>query len=141
MVRVLKILSIALAFGLTIYITSYVTSYVAGLPESNCVTAPMSESWSADRVFKATVLKKECNSGESRFYSVRFDNGKWFLVTNIENDNEYSLPPTPPVIRWVAPERLEITMLTTALKGSLERRLDGFTIIRIFQPAHEDGRG
>jgi hypothetical protein len=42
--------------------------YVARLPESNCASKSIGTFWNADRAFKATLLEKDCNAGETLFY-------------------------------------------------------------------------
>ncbi len=54
-------------------VTAYVTHWITAGPEQYCKTTSTAESWAPDRAYKATVFKKDCNSGESIFYSVRVD--------------------------------------------------------------------
>jgi hypothetical protein len=83
------------AFALTII----VTAYIAGLPDSNCVAGPVSELWSGDHLFKATILRKTCLHGEAFTYSVRIDKPNtptrgWFFTLGIEKMTTSSRHPT-----------------------------------------------
>jgi hypothetical protein len=114
-------------------ITIYVTSYVSRLPESNCVTGPVSQMWSSDHLYKATLLEKNCLHGEAFFYSVRIDKpntstGGWFFTEEIEGDG--NLPPSP-VMRWTA-HKLEIEILAKSTSGSIEHREGDLTVIRSY---------
>jgi hypothetical protein len=83
MKRWIKLVAVIFAFALTIFLTSYVSR----LPESNCVTQPISSSWSNDRAYKATLLRKDCNLSKTAFYSVRIDKpDDWFLGIDLEED-------------------------------------------------------
>lgn len=119
-----------------IAVTVYTTSYLARLPESNCSTSPVSELWSEDRVYKATILMKDCNMGETIFYSVRVDayppppRRGWFTKREIDNDER---PSEPPAVRWEAPRTLLIEMKTRTLVGSMREHVgDDLTIVRVF---------
>ena len=68
--RWMKFVALVLAFSFAIYLTSYISR----LPESNCTTRRVSKSWSSDRAYNATLLRKECNLGETAFMMV------WQLV-------------------------------------------------------------
>jgi hypothetical protein len=98
--------------------------YVARLPESNCASKSIGTFWSADRAFKATLLEKDCNAGETLFYSVRIDayspplHGSWFLPGYVlEGDQDW--PRTVPAVRWTTPRQLEVEVNTNALAGSI----------------------
>ena len=88
MSKLMKLALILCGFVLTIY----VTSYVSRLPESNCTTAEISHLSSSDQAYKATLLKKGCNVGETHFFSVKIDKSPtltdrgWFLIQNISQD-------------------------------------------------------
>jgi hypothetical protein len=119
-----------------IAVTAITTSYFAGLPESNCLTSPVSELWSEDRVYKATVLLKDCNKGETIFYSVRVDffppppRGGWFTRREINDDER---PLEAPDVRWEAPRTLLIQMKTRTLGGSMREHVgDDLTIVQNF---------
>jgi hypothetical protein len=120
---VLLLCCVALAF--------YLISYISRLPESNCTTAPISDVWSSDRAYQATLLKKSCNSGETIFYSVRIDKpGAWCLRMEIEQD------PSPdqafePTMTWNS-RRLEIDVPSSTLSGSIDRRENDLTIVRSY---------
>ena len=120
------------AFAFTIYITSYISR----LPESNCVTRPIADVWSSGHLYEARLLKKDCNQGETVFFSVRIDNpntptGGWFFVEQVEEDPGSF---TPPTVKWVS-HRLEIKIAAQTIIGSIERRIGDLTVIRLY-----DGR-
>jgi hypothetical protein len=98
--------------------------YVARLPESNCASKSIGTFWNADRAFKATLLEKNCNAGETLFYSVRIDayspplHGSWFLPGyQLEGDQDW--PRSVPAVRWTTPRQLEVEVNTDALVGSI----------------------
>jgi hypothetical protein len=127
--RWIYIVLLVVAFVLTIYITSYISR----LPESNCVTGPISAIWSSDHLYKATLLKKDCDDGETVFFSVRIDKpntptGGWFFVQLVEEDPESF---TPPIIKW-ASHKLEIEIPAEMMTGSIERRIGDLTIARLY---------
>ncbi len=129
MKRWIYIVFLFVAFVLTIYITSY----VARLPESNCVTRPISAVWSSDHLYEATLQKKDCNRGETVFFSVRIDKpntptGGWFFVQQVEGDPDSF---TPPTIKWVS-HKLEIEIVAKTLIGSIERRVGDTTVVRLY---------
>ena len=128
-------------FGL-IAIAVYVTSYVARLPESNCSTSLVSELPSEDQAYNATVLVKDCNLGETIFYSVRIDarsplqHRGWFTTYEIEDDER---PDGPPELRWEAPRTLVIERSTRTLAGSIRRHIgDDLTLVRNFRAKAPD---
>ena len=129
MKRWIYIVLLFAAFVLTIYITSYVSR----LPESNCITRPISAVWSRDHLYEATLLKKDCNQGDTFFFSVRIDKpntptGGWFYVQQVEEDpNSF----TPPSIKWVS-HKLEIEIVAKMLTGSIERRVGDITVVRLY---------
>jgi hypothetical protein len=126
------------AFAMTIY----VTSYVSRLPESNCDTAPVTHIWSSDHKYEATLLRKDCNRGETLFYSVRIDKpdpnplGGWFLIEDIQTD-PYPNISALPVMKWTA-HRLEIEIAAHALSGEFDRREGDLTVTRryVSAPSH-----
>jgi hypothetical protein len=124
MKMVAKIIVLVVVFVLTIY----VTSYISRLPESNCTTKPIGSQWSGDRTYKSTLLKKDCNSGETTFYSVRIDKQTtasdrgWSLVEDLEAD-PYPEDSAVPTMNWY-PHRLEISVRAKTLSGSVTYRLE-----------------
>jgi hypothetical protein len=117
-------------------VTIIVTSYVSRLPESNCATSPASELWSGDHLYKATLLRKDCNRGEAFFYSVRIDKantptGGWFFTKEIEVDGTDLPMPPPPTMRWTG-HRLEIEIQAVSLSGSFEHRQGDLTLVRAY---------
>jgi hypothetical protein len=119
------------AFALTII----VTAYIAGLPDSNCVTGPVSELWSGDHLYKATILRKNCLRGEAFSYSVRIDKpntptGGWFFTQDIEKDDDQIVPP-PPALKWTA-HQLDIAIPNNAISGAITRREGDLTIVRSY---------
>jgi hypothetical protein len=132
-----KLSALVAVVGLTAYITHWITLG----PEQYCRTTSTSESWSPDRAYKATVLKKDCNLGESTFYSVRVDafslpeRMAWFTTRELEAD-VWPEAPLPPDLGWSTPRQLEITMTTTTLGGRVYEHVgDGLTIVRIYNAA------
>jgi hypothetical protein len=127
MKRFAKFIVLAFAFALAIYLTSYVSR----LPESNCTTGPVSSSWSSDHVYKATLLKKDCNLYETTFYSVRIDKpDAWFLRIEVEED-PYPAQASEPVVKWDL-HKLEIDIPARTLFGSIERRERDLTVVRTY---------
>jgi len=119
-----------------IALTAYASSYIARLPESNCHTTPVSDLWSDDRAYKATVLVKNCNLDETIFYSVRIDAYSpplrlgWSTHEVIESDER---PFEVPTVRWKEPRTLAIEMETKTLRGSIELHVgDDLTIVRTY---------
>lgn len=135
-----KISAVILALGVTAYISHRMTLG----PEAYCETSSIAESWAPDRAYKATVFKKDCNLGESIFYSIRVDafsppeRMAWFTVRELEND-AWPAPPELPKVTWSAARQLEIVSGTKTLGGQLsELAGDNLTIIRIFSPLTPD---
>jgi hypothetical protein len=103
MKRWIKFAAFVFAFALAIYLTSYISR----LPEANCTTGPVSSLSSGDHVYKATLLKRDCNLGETAFYSVRIDSpGEWFPSVAIEED-PYPTQAVEPTMKWDS-HKLEI---------------------------------
>ena len=122
-----KFIALVVAFSFAIYLTAYISR----LPESNCTTRQVSKSWSADHAYNATLLRKECNLGETAFYSVRIDRpGIWFLSEEIEED-PYPAPAVGPTMKWDS-HRLEINIPAQNFIGSIERREGDLTIVRSY---------
>jgi hypothetical protein len=134
--RAAKRIGMSIALIGAFIITIYVTEYVARLPESNCTSSPISSLWSSDHTYKATLLKKDCNLGETIFYSVRLDkpstrtDREWFFVEEIEAD-PYPAETPPPEMKWDL-HRLEIDTAAEMLSGAMERREGDLTLIRSY---------
>jgi hypothetical protein len=133
MKRLIIVAVLIAVFALTIY----VTAYIAGLPDSNCITEPVVQTWSGDHLYKATILRKNCLRGEAFSYSVRLDKpntptGGWFFTQNIEKDNDQITPP-PPAIKWTA-HRLDIAIPSNQISGSIARREGDLTVVRSYVP-------
>ena len=111
-----------------------------GRGETNCKTVTVATSWSPDRVYEASLLEKNCNMGESLFYSLRMDalpqpGRRGWLVTGYELENDLDHPASPPAMKWATPRRLEIDVVTRTLAGSLERSVgDDLTVVRRYVP-------
>jgi hypothetical protein len=127
------------ALALTVVLTQRITIWLTAGPEQYCKTAATEESWAPDRTYKATVLKKDCNMGESISYSVRLDalstpeRREWFTVRQLETDAPY---PSSPTLSWITPQQLEITMATGTLDGRLTEQVDDHLVVtRIFKAA------
>jgi hypothetical protein len=119
------------AFALMIKITAY----IAGLPDSNCITEPVSRTWSADHLYEATILRKNCLRGEAFSYSVRIDKtttptGGWFFTQQIEKDDDQIVPP-PPALKWTA-HQLDIEIPNNAISGAITRREGDLTVVRSY---------
>ena len=122
-------------FGLTIF----VTSWISRLPESNCTTSQLSQSQSPDHVYNAALLEKNCNKGETWFYSVRIEAHSppsqfaWVSTVDLDNDDPDR---NRPVLAWSGKRRLEITAKTKTLVGELAyHAADDLTVVRKFLPA------
>jgi hypothetical protein len=134
--RIATILAVVIAVWLIVR----VTSYIARLPESNCVTTPASEYFAPDRAYKATVLEKNCNKGETFFYSVRIDgyppplSTAWFIPGfELESDQGGQ---NRPEVHWAAPRRLEVLVKTHALAGTLTNHVgQDLILVRTYEPS------
>jgi hypothetical protein len=100
--------------------------YVARLPESNCSSKPVAESWNADHAFEATLIEKNCTAGETLTYSVRVDahspplHGGWFVPGyGLESGDTGGWPRKIPILRWVTPRALEIVVNTGMIGGTI----------------------
>jgi hypothetical protein len=120
-------------------VTIYITSFIARLPESTCKTTSESVHWTQDRAYKATLLKKSCNLGETLFYSIRIDayspplKRAWFVPAyELENDD---YPDRPPALQWTSPRRLEVAVSTRTTSGTITTNVgDDLTLVRIYRP-------
>jgi hypothetical protein len=124
-----------------INLAAYVSHWATLGPEANCKTSSMAESWAPDHGYKATVLEKDCNLGESILYSVRLDafsppeRTAWFTTRELETDDRAQ----PPELDWSSARQLEITMATRTLGGRLTEHVgDHLTIVRVFSAAKPD---
>ena len=125
----IEFVALACGFALTIYLTSDFSR----LPESNCTTTPVSDLWSSDNSYKATLLKKNCNLSETVFNSVRIDKlGAWFLMIEIEQ-NPYPAQAFEPAMNWDS-HKLEIDIPAEKFSGSIERREGDLTVVRSYIP-------
>jgi hypothetical protein len=117
--------------------------YVARLPESNCKTTPISEYFAPDRAYKATVLEKNCNRGETFFYTVRIDayspqlSKAWFNRAELESGLDGQ---NPPVVHWAEPRRVEVLVKTHALAGTLTVHMgqvwgQDLILVRTYEPS------
>jgi hypothetical protein len=122
-----NLVTLAVMFALTIYLTSY----ISGLPESNCTTDPVVSSWSHDQAYEATLLRKDCNLGETVFYSVRVDKpGAWFLRMEIEQGS-FPDQAIEPSMKWDA-HKLQIDIPAGSFSGAIERREGDLTVVRSY---------
>jgi hypothetical protein len=127
MARWIKFAALVFAFALTVYLTSYISR----LPEANCTTGPVSSLWSGDHLYKATLLKKDCNLYETTFYSVRIDKpDAWFLRVEIEED-PYPAQASEPAMKWDL-HKLEIDIPAEHFSGSIARREGDLTVERTY---------
>jgi len=87
-------------------------------------------------LYKATLLKKECNNAETSFYWIKIDklggpaDRKWSLTEPIEQD-PYPTQPSAPRMRWDA-HRLELEIPAKEISGSIERRTEDLTLVRSY---------
>jgi hypothetical protein len=82
-------------------------------------------------VYKATLLKKDRNLGETIFYSVRIDKpDAWFLKIELEED-PYPVQASEPAMKWDL-HKLEIDIPAQTLSGSIERREGDLTVVRTY---------
>jgi hypothetical protein len=125
-------------------VTAYVAHWITAGPEQYCKTTSTAESWAPDRAYKATVFRKNCNLGESIFYSVRVDafsppeRAAWFTTRQLEAD-VWPDRPRPPGLTWSTPRQLEIAVTTRTLGGRLTEHVgDSLTIVRVFDAEEPD---
>ena len=129
MKRWIKFTALVSAFTLTVYLTSYISR----LPDSNCSTRQVSKSWSRDHAYSAALLRKECNLGDTAFYSARIAKpGAWFLKIEVEED-PYPAEAVEPTMTWDA-HRLRIDIPAEKFTGSIERREGDLTVVRSYIP-------
>ncbi len=132
MTRWMKFVALVCCLALAIYLTSY----IARLPESNCTTSSVSDLWSSDHTYQATLLKKDCNLSETIFYSVRIDklaspsSRGWFFKQEIEQD-PYPAQALEPAMKWDS-HRLQIDVPAETMSGSIERREGDLTVVRSY---------
>jgi len=140
--RIAMILGGVGIFGLVVWLgvgTVWLIVYIARLPESNCVTTPVSEYLAPDRAYKATVLEKDCNMRETFFYSVRIDayspplSTAAFFRFELESD---TVEQNPPVVHWAEPRRLEVLVKTHTLAGTLTNHVgQDLILMRTYEPS------
>jgi hypothetical protein len=134
------VVTIAIGFG-AIFVGLIVVAltYVAALPESNCHTSTLSETWSADRAYQAAIQVKDCNAGQTQFYSVRvhahsvpqLPHGGWFATYEVQDDEDN--PYGPPEVHWETPRVLSIDMKTRTLRGSIRQNAgDDLTVVETY---------
>jgi hypothetical protein len=92
-----------------------------------CESSTVGEQWSSDRVYKATLLRKSCNFGETVFYSFRLDftgsktSSGWFISGFDLEIDEY--PQADPEIIWVNSRKVQVLIHTRTLNGTLSRNV------------------
>jgi hypothetical protein len=107
------------------------TWYVARLPDSNCIRHSVSETRSTDPQYSATLTEKNCNVGETLFYSVTIVTPGG-VIRDLPLESDLMRPPSP-TLRWVDPHTLGVTVSTGTLSGVLtEHWADGLTLVRTF---------
>jgi hypothetical protein len=125
----MKFVALVVVFAFAIYLTSYISR----LPDSNCSTRQVSKSWSRDHAYSAALLRKECNLGDTAFYSARIAKpGAWFLKIEVEED-PYPAEAVEPTMTWDA-HRLRIDIPAEKFTGSIERREGDLTVVRSYIP-------
>jgi hypothetical protein len=125
----MKFAALVVVFAFAIYLTSYISR----LPDSNCSTRQVSKSWSRDHAYSAALLRKECNLGDTAFYSARIAKpGAWFLKIEVEED-PYPAEAVEPTMTWDA-HRLRIDIPAEKFTGSIERREGDLTVVRSYIP-------
>ncbi len=103
-----------------------------------CQLTPVGRYASDDGADLATLLKRDCDQGDSIKYFLRLDIGPrraaprgWFSFVELDNDR----PESDPVVSWVKPHTVQVTMSTRTLSGRLvENRGEDITIVRVFAP-------
>ena len=112
-------------------------------PDWNCSINSVGQLWSVDRLFKATILRKSCNLDETVFYSVRLDfvgtpSSPASFIPGIELENDQFTPENP-ILNWSNGHKLEITISTKLMSGTLEDHLNNdLVIIRKYVPSESN---
>lgn len=93
------------------------TWYIAQVPQSNCRTRPITQLASVDPAFSATLLEKDCNSGETLFHllTIRTPLG---IIREMPLESDLMRPPAP-TMQWGEPQQLEVEIPTATLAGTL----------------------
>ena len=112
--------------------------YIARLPDSNCTSQSVYNiSSKDDPAYNATLLEKNCNSGETLFHSLNIISPAG-LIRNLPLESDL-MRPGRPALRWMNPHTLEVVIPTNELTGVLtESWVGGLTVVRTYAPgAHE----
>ena len=113
------------------------TWYFARLPESNCTTHAVLEVRSAESPYRAVLAEKNCNVGETRFYSLTIDT-RGGVVRNLPLESDMMHPPRP-TLQWADPHTLDVRVPTSAISGVMtEHWVEGFTLARTFVPGAKE---
>jgi hypothetical protein len=127
--RVVRIVAIIGLVGVALRFTWY----FARLPESNCSTYAVLEVRSTDQRYVATLLEKNCNAGETFFYSLKLGGPGW-VIPDLPLESDMMHPPRP-TLQWADPHTLGVTVRTNTLSGAVtEHWVDGLTLVRTFAP-------
>jgi len=120
-----------------LWLTVHATWYFARLPESNCTMHSVLEVRSAEPPYRAVLTEKNCNVGETRFYSLTMDT-RAGVVRNLPLESDMMHPPRP-TLRWTDPRTLDVSVPTNAISGAItEHWADGFTLARTFVPGAKE---
>ena len=114
---------IALALLVCGYFLLRVTWYIARLPESNCETRTVEEVPSSDHNYRAVLLQKNCNSGETYFHELTITSPSGVIrALPLEADQMH---PSRPTLSWTAPHVLEVSIPTDKITGALTEQWEG----------------
>jgi hypothetical protein len=114
---------IALAVLAICYFGLPATWYTARLPESNCTTRTVLEAPSTDPTYKAVLLEKSCNSGETYFHELSiFSPAGVIRALPLESDQMH---PAAPTLTWTGAHSLEAAIPSDRLTGELTQQWEG----------------
>lgn len=104
-----------------------------------CELSTLETEFSADKMYKATLLRRNCNLGEPVTYFVRLDyigseSGSGWSIPGFELENdEYSY--VNPELHWINQRKLEVLVHTRTLGGHLTRNIGADLIfVRSYAP-------
>ena len=114
--------------------------YTWGWPNiPGCQLTTVARYPSEDRTDLATILRRDCDSGEHINYFLRLDIGSrrpgpwgWRSTTELENDQ---YPVGDPMVAWIGKNTVQVTVSTKTLSGKLVvKGNDDIGIVRVYQP-------
>ena len=117
-----------------IWIILRATWYIARLPDSNCETKVVLDARSADLAYRATLLEKDCNSGETLFHLLNIDTPHG-NIRNFELDSD-QMRPARPTMQWKEPHNLVVVIPSDNLTGTLTQHWsDWLILVRTYTPS------